>query len=267
MIFFLCTGFGDSNNYAGSTGGKKLRGMCKGNGATPAGWTVTSIAMIQAHKRKGHGVHLTCPISKTPLYLAGTLFVDDTDLEHFDMTKVEMVQEVHGALQNSFHNWGCILTATGEAPLKDGTLAAIKHLIVTAPTKTLGQMTCPTGSTNRAIAQMKDKVQGWIAKAQLSKLHKRNLWLLLDNQYWPRVSFRIGIICTPFAVRDEHLVMQTYFGMLSLCGICKLVSRDIRQMVRGLYGIGLPHMGVECFIAQINKLHALWQQLLPQQWS
>jgi hypothetical protein len=53
MKFFLRTGFGDSKDYAGSTGGKKTQGMCQGNGASPAAWTVTSIAMINAHKRKG----------------------------------------------------------------------------------------------------------------------------------------------------------------------------------------------------------------------
>jgi hypothetical protein len=98
MRFFLCPGFGDSKAYAGSTNGKKTQGLCQGNGAAPAGWTVTSITMIQAHKRKGHGVHLVCPITKTALHLVGTLFVNDTDLEHFDMTKIETVTEAHDAL-------------------------------------------------------------------------------------------------------------------------------------------------------------------------
>jgi hypothetical protein len=146
--------------------------------------------MIQAHKQKGHGVHLECPITKTALHLVGTLFVDDTDLEHFDMTKMETVKEAHNALQRSIHNWGKILIATGGGlklakcfyhlisfswqpdgtwqynnnehcpelkvmvPLEDGTATANEHLPVTTPTKTLGQMTCPTGSSEGAIAQM-----------------------------------------------------------------------------------------------------------------
>jgi hypothetical protein len=164
--------------------------MYQGNGAAPAGWTVTSIMMIQAHKRMGHGVHLECPITKTALHLVGTLFVDDTDLEHFDITKMEMVTEAHNALQRSIHNWGKILIATGGAlkpakcfyhlisfswqpdstwrydsneniaelrimvPLEDGTAAAIEHLPATTSTKTLGQMTCPTGSSGGAITRM-----------------------------------------------------------------------------------------------------------------
>jgi hypothetical protein len=90
------------------------------------------------------------------------------------MTEIETVTEVHNALQRSIHNWGRILIATGGAlkpakcfyhlisfswqldgtwrydtnehcpelkvmvPLEDGTAAAIEHLPVTTPTKTLG---------------------------------------------------------------------------------------------------------------------------------
>jgi hypothetical protein len=115
MKFFLRTGFGDSKDYAGSTRGKMTQGMCQGNGASPAAWTVASITMINGHKQKGHGIHLICPITKKNLHLVGTLFVDDTDLEHLDMNKVETITEAHAALQNSIHNWGRILIATGGA--------------------------------------------------------------------------------------------------------------------------------------------------------
>jgi hypothetical protein len=184
MKFFLRPGFGVSKMYAGSNDGKKIQGLCQGNWAAPTGLTVTSITVIQAHKRKGHGVHLLCPITKTPLHLASTLFVDDTDLKHFNMNKSETIEEAHEALQDSNHNWGQILIATGGAlkpakcfyhlisfswkadgswkyndnekhpdlsvmaPVEDGTSATIEHLPVTAPTKTLGQMTCPTGKGN-----------------------------------------------------------------------------------------------------------------------
>ena len=50
MKIFLRMGFGDSIAYTGSAGGKKTQGLCQGNGAAPAGWGVTSITMIWAHK-------------------------------------------------------------------------------------------------------------------------------------------------------------------------------------------------------------------------
>jgi hypothetical protein len=174
MIFFLRTGFGDSKDFASATGEIKTQGMCQGNGAALAGWTVDSITMIQAHKQKGHGIHLWCPISIKTIYLAGTLFVDDTNLEHLDLNKSESIVESHAALQESIINWGHLLLATRGAskqakclynmisfswkpdgdwkydsnesspdlsivvPLANGTtLAPIEHLPVSTPTKTL----------------------------------------------------------------------------------------------------------------------------------
>jgi hypothetical protein len=87
MKFFLQTSFGGSKEFASATRQIKTQGMCQGNGAAPAGWTVVSIAMIEAHKRRGHGIHLRCPISQKETHLVGKLFVDDTDIEHLDLTK------------------------------------------------------------------------------------------------------------------------------------------------------------------------------------
>ncbi len=106
MKFYLRTGFGDSKAYAGATGGVKTQGLCQGNGAAPAGWTVTSIAMIQAHKWKGHGIHLTCPITKKEMHLVGMLFIDDTNLEHFNVTKNKTGTEAHEEMQSSILDWG-----------------------------------------------------------------------------------------------------------------------------------------------------------------
>jgi hypothetical protein len=55
MIFFLRTTFGDSKDFAGSTMEIKTQGLCQGNGAAPAGWTVVSIVILNAHRRRGHG--------------------------------------------------------------------------------------------------------------------------------------------------------------------------------------------------------------------
>ncbi len=132
-----------------------------------------------------------------------------------------MAAEAHEELQKSISDWGKVFLATGGAlkpakcfyhlisfkwkpdgtwayndndlnpgfdivvPLEDGSLAPIKHLPITLSTKTLSSMTCPTGSNDGAILQMKEKAQGWIEKAKSNKLHKRNVWFLMDVQFWP----------------------------------------------------------------------------------
>ncbi len=254
MKFFLRTGFGDSKEFASATGDIKTQGMCQGNGAAMAGWSVDSIAIIQAHKQKGHGVHLRCPISNKTIHLTGTLFVDDTDLEHFDLNKRETVRESHAVLQESIINWGCLLIVTGGAlklpkcfyhmisfmwkadgswryktneniqelsilvPLVNGQLAPIEHLLVKTSTKTLGQMTCPTGSSDGAISQMKEKARKWIDKAKGGKLHRCNIWFLLDKQFWPGVLFGISSILASFDELDQCL-MLTYYDLLLISGI------------------------------------------------
>ncbi len=254
MKFFLQMGFGDSREFASATGDIKTPGMCQGNGAAPSGWMVDSIAMIQAHKRKGHGVHLRCPIMKKSIHLASTLFVDDTDLKHLDCNKTESTADAHLALQESIINWGNLLLATGGAlkpvkcfyhiisfvwkpdgswqynnnegtpglgivvPLGNGTFALIDHLPVTSSTKTLRQMTCLTGSSEGSMLQMTEKAQKWVDRAKRGKLLRQNIWFLLDKQFWPGVSFGVSSITASFA-ELEQCMMRTYYDMLSMSGI------------------------------------------------
>ena len=57
MKFFLQSAYGDSTEFAGLTVEIKTQGLCQGNGAASAGWTVVCITILRAHKRKGHGAN------------------------------------------------------------------------------------------------------------------------------------------------------------------------------------------------------------------
>ena len=85
MKYFLRTAYGDSTNFSDSKLRVKFQGLSQGNGAALAGWSVISITILGAHKRKGHGAHFICPISQRTGHLSAILFVDDTDLIHIDM--------------------------------------------------------------------------------------------------------------------------------------------------------------------------------------
>jgi hypothetical protein len=230
MSFFHRTGFGDSKDFASATGEIKTQGLCQGKVAAPVGWTVDSIAMIQAHKQKSHGIHLWCPISKKSIHLAGTLFVDDTNLEHLDLIKSESIVESHAALQESIINWGHLLLTTGGAlklakcfyhiisfsrkldgdwkydsnvslpdlsidvPLADGTLAPIGHLPVSTPTKTWRQMTRPTGKSTGAITLIKEKVQKWIDKAKEGSCIRETSGFYLKNNFgWENLLVSVAL--------------------------------------------------------------------------
>ncbi len=120
MKFFLRTGYGDSEGYAGgnpdgSVDPIRTQGMCQGNGASPVAWTVTSIPMIAVHKRKDHGAHFIAKMSVISSHLVGGLYVDDTNLTHLDMRTVETTLEAHSNLQAAVVNWGRLLIAMGGA--------------------------------------------------------------------------------------------------------------------------------------------------------
>jgi hypothetical protein len=104
MKFFLHMGYGNSTVFAGATGDIKTQGLCQGNGAAPAGWLTTNITMIRAHNRNNNGVHLSNPITEGNTHVLGMIYVDDTNLEHFDTRRTETVEEAHTKFQESITN-------------------------------------------------------------------------------------------------------------------------------------------------------------------
>jgi hypothetical protein len=48
--------------------------------------------------------------------------------------------------------------------------------------------------------------------------------------------------------------MRTYYDMLLIGDVRKLVQKELQQMDSGFYGVGFPHPGVECLIGQVNKI-------------
>lgn len=289
MRFFLRTAYGDSESAAGSHIEVKTQGLCQGNGAAPAGWAVVSITILQAHKKKGHGLKLLCPITHLKGHIAAVLYVDDTDVIHLDLQEEECLTDAHHRLQESILSWGNLLIATGGAlkpgkcfyhlisfefdqhgnwsyatnhekeelqvviPQSDGTTAEIKHLAVTEAHKTLGSMTCPTGSGEAAVRQIQDNAQGWLDKARTAKLSRRNFWFLMERTFWPKVGFGI---CNNTASLEElqECLQKIYWQLVPLGGLRSSVKRELRQLATGFYGGGCPDPGVECAVAQVNKL-------------
>ncbi len=48
--------------------------------------------------------------------------------------------------------------------------------------------------------------------------------------------------------------MQLHYEILLMWGMHQSIRRELRQLDRGFFGVGLPHPGVECFVAQVDKL-------------
>jgi hypothetical protein len=187
--------------------------MCQVNGASPAAWLVMSISMIAAHKWKGHSAHYIAPISGLLCHLPRGLFVDDTDLIHVDIRRVETALEAHAHLQELVTNLGKLLMATGGAlkpakcsfyllsflwkvnrtwvyepnevntaltigvPMLDSSLEESKHLPFNKVIKTLGSMTCSSGSSAVGLDRMQQQGQEWVDKVLASMLSRQTYGL------------------------------------------------------------------------------------------
>ena len=91
-------------------------------------------------------------------------------------------------------------------PLEGGSMAQIEHLPLDAPTKMLGSMTCPTGSSAGSLAQMVEKATGWKDKACAAKIHRRTTWFLLEKKFWPKVGFGLSCLTATWAQLEDCLM-------------------------------------------------------------
>ena len=132
-------------------------------------------------------------------------------------------------------------------------MAEIEHLSVHEAKETLGVFTCPAGTAKAQLLSMTGKGQKWIDRALESHLQPRDIWFLLDHQLWPRIGYGISSISAP-GKKIEDCLGRIWWQLLPMGGIIRSAPRKVRQMSSGFDGAGCPHVGVEYFVQQIDKL-------------
>jgi hypothetical protein len=137
--------------------------------------------------------------------------------------------------------------------MSDGSLERIKHLLCNSAIKTLGSMTCPSGNSAAALDRMRQQGQDWVGRVLASTLSCQNLWFMIDCQLWPRLGYGI---CNNTASWDdlEGCLKQVYWQLVGRGGVQRTAPVLLRQLDHGFYGIGCPHPGVKCLVAQLTKL-------------
>ena len=99
----------------------------------------------------------------------------------------------------------------------DGNGALIEHLGVDVAKETLGVFVCPSGVANQQLDVVKSKAQEWTSRAEDSKLRRRDVWFLVDHQLWPKLSYGLCSVETPWKILEKVLVKRWY-DVLSLRG-------------------------------------------------
>ncbi len=204
----------------------------------------------------------------------------------------ENVFQAHSKLQDGIINWGKLLIAPGGTlkppkcsyylilfrwkpdrtwvyedytvkdnlsigvPLADSNLAEIKHLPVMSAVKTLGSMTCPAGFNKAATKRMQSQGQEWVDR--ITNLSRRNTWFMVNMQFWPKSGYGICSNNTPSWEELDSCLQQVYWQLVPKGGVRLSALTLLRQLYRGFYGMGCPHPGVRCLVAQITKLLVLY---------
>ncbi len=114
-------------------------------------------------------------------------------------------------------------------------------------------MTPPNGNSGLAIGMMQEKAQLWINAVRTGHLHCRNVWFSLKVQFWPPVGY--GLCSSTVTLQElDRALHRQYYQILPLGRIVRTTPVGSRTVDTGLFGVELPHLGVEALIAMSNKL-------------
>jgi hypothetical protein len=111
MKFYLRTGLGESAGYMTAILGNIIQGLCQGNTAAPAGWSLISTVLIKVYKQLGHGAVYESPISRRVHKTVGSCYVDDFDL--FMMNSALSTPALWEEVAMSTRSWTELLTLPG----------------------------------------------------------------------------------------------------------------------------------------------------------
>lgn len=114
-------------------------------------------------------------------------------------------------------------------------------------------MTSPSENYGLELSRVQEKAQLLIDLTKNEKMSQRNLWFLLDRQFWPKVNFGVGTIAALFDELADCLHKQ-YYQLLPLGGIRRLVLTAVQYLRKDFFGSGCPHLGVEGLVKSLEKI-------------
>ena len=110
--------------------------------------------------------------------------------------------------------------------IADGTMAYIEQASVDTAKETLGVYTCPSGKNEVQIATMQKKAQEWLDKAKNGHVQRRQVWFMLEKQFWPRVGYGLCSNTASFAALSICPKKQ-YWQIAPLGGIRRSAKAEI----------------------------------------
>eukprot|EP00956_Cyclotella_meneghiniana_P008545 scaffold11579_cov40-Cyclotella_meneghiniana.AAC.10 len=184
MKFYLRTAFGESPGFMTALVGAIIQGLCQGNAASPAGWSVVCAVLLAAYNQGGHGAKIKPPIRGDQFETAGVLYDDNVDLFTMDadMDEESLVGTAKGEKCFGYladYIWDDETGQRHYAPppekplpilLPDGTTEEIAVLSCDVHQVTLGVASSPDGNDHHHLAaegKARDKWKSIRTKAEV----------------------------------------------------------------------------------------------------
>eukprot|EP00956_Cyclotella_meneghiniana_P011552 scaffold16227_cov96-Cyclotella_meneghiniana.AAC.2 len=303
MKFYLRTAFGESPGFMTALLGTIIQGLCQGNAASPAGWSVVCAILLAAYNQGGHGAKIKPPIRGDNFETAGVLYVDDVDLFTMDATLDE--EALWTEIQSSTLDWSGVLigsggTAKGEKcfgyladymwdesgqwhyippPTKplvillpDGTTEEITVLPCDVHQVTLGVASSPDGNNHHHLAaegKARDKWKSIRTKAEvwvnrLKNAHLPSKYVWVSYRLQLWSSVRYSLGVLSARLKDmTELCPRFAFEVLPHLGINRRVRAGWRYMHSAFGGFGLLDLATEAVISQVNLFLQHWDNPAP----
>ena len=288
MKIHLRTAFGDTQESIPNAPESPFQGILQGNGAGPAIWLAISAFLVKLLRVRGHGTHITTPITGTLRRITGLFFVDDTDI--IVMAEPgETDQSVIQRLQETIDTWQGGLQASGGAlkPAKcawsikafrfnngrpnikppnatpghisiqvDGTRQNIQRISTKTGVKAVGFTQSLDGSMKEQLTFMKRKADTWAGHIKCSYIDRKLAWHAIRTTIWPSLKFPLPV-CTMTWAQGDTVIRSLYKSLLPALGANRNYPKLWRHAPTDFMGLDLPHPYVEQGIAHISNLLTL----------
>jgi hypothetical protein len=292
MKFYLRTGFGEATTPYGGTTANPTFGLGQGNGAAPPAFSAVSTLMVNAYRSLGHGIKFFSAYSLREFVIAAILYVDDTDLMHWDDTGKLTDDQFLAKVQDATMAWGKLVQATGGSlkpakcfwymiawkfengtprmkklrqlpatpvriPQPDGSEVEIELKELTNPSETLGIHCTPSGDGSKHLAELLGKGLKWVDQLRTGYLKPRSVWLSFTMQLQPKIFYGlVALMVTPKKL--EITLHKIYYQCLPFLGVNRHITRDWRMISKRYQGLGMPNPNVILLSRKLVLLLRHW---------
>ena len=138
-------------------------------------------------------------------------------------------------------------------PLASRDADVIKKLSNDDAEENLGMKVQPDGCNIRHLEALKDKVETWMSKVDVSQLPARAVWQSYPQQLWTSIKYGLGAYSESLEELENGLG-TTDFYLTSRLGVVRSIPKQLRHLPHQYCGMELLNLPIETTATQVNCL-------------